>query len=90
VDQFSGGRSDRVERITDYEGDAFSATGDIEEDLLSISAVHPIREEAVRALLAGSRADWSLIERLISQGRLTETEYEGKRFYARRSVGGKA
>jgi wyosine [tRNA(Phe)-imidazoG37] synthetase (radical SAM superfamily) len=70
-----------------YEGDAFASTGNVEEDLLSITAVHPMREEAVRALLARARGDWSIIDTLIAQGRLIETEYEGKRFYARRLRG---
>jgi len=34
-----------------YEGDAFAFTGDIEQDLLSITAVHPMLREAVDALL---------------------------------------
>jgi hypothetical protein len=41
----------------------------------------------VRALLARARGDWSIIDTLIAQGRLIETEYEGKRFYARRLSG---
>jgi wyosine [tRNA(Phe)-imidazoG37] synthetase (radical SAM superfamily) len=72
---------DQAECIIGYEGDAFASTGNVEEDLLSITAVHPMREEAVRALLDRARGDWSIIDKLIAQGRLIETEYEGKRFY---------
>jgi len=77
----------QAECLIGYEGDAFASTGNVEEDLLSITAVHPMREEAVRALLARARGDWSIIDKLIAQGRLIETEYEGKRFYARRLSG---
>jgi wyosine [tRNA(Phe)-imidazoG37] synthetase (radical SAM superfamily) len=76
-----------AECIIGYEGDAFASTGNVEEDLLSITAVHPMREEAVKALLARARGDWSIIDTLIAQGRLIETEYEGKRFYARKLSG---
>jgi wyosine [tRNA(Phe)-imidazoG37] synthetase (radical SAM superfamily) len=76
-----------VECLIGYEGDAFASTRNIEEDLLSITAVHPLREEAVKALLDRVRGDWSIIDKLIAQGRLIETEYEGKRFYARRLSG---
>jgi len=78
---------DRTECLIGYEGDAFASTGNVEEDLLSITAVHPMREEAVRDLLARARVGWSSIDKLIAQGRLIETVYEGKRFYARRLSG---
>jgi wyosine [tRNA(Phe)-imidazoG37] synthetase (radical SAM superfamily) len=78
---------DQAEYLIGYEGDAFASTGNVEEDLLSITAVHPMREESVRALLARARGDWSIIDKLIAQGRLIETEYEGKMFYARKLGG---
>ena len=74
----------RVELLTGYEGDAFAATGDAEADLLAITAVHPMREQAVRALLERSGADWSLVERLIGDGALRQVSYAGARFYVRR------
>lgn len=51
---------------------------------MSITAVHPLREDAVREFLAKAKADWSTIQKLIDQGHLIEAEYEGKRFYLRR------
>lgn len=41
----------RVEYLTGYEGDVFSASGDVASDILAISAVHPLRESALYALL---------------------------------------
>jgi len=58
-------RVDQVEYLIGYEGNAFAFTGDIEEDLLSITAVHPMREEAVNEFLARARADWSVVHQLI-------------------------
>ncbi|MBC7227177.1 MAG: radical SAM protein [Thermoflexales bacterium] len=72
---------ERVELLTGYEGDAFAFTGDAEQDLLSITAVHPMREEALVDFLNRAGADWSLVQRLIAQGRLVKTEYEGQKFY---------
>jgi wyosine [tRNA(Phe)-imidazoG37] synthetase (radical SAM superfamily) len=72
-----------VEFLTGYEGDAFSSTGDLTTDLLSITAVHPLRDDAVQALLAKCRADATTVQRLVATGQLTETEYEGHRFYLR-------
>ena len=77
-------RVDRVEYLIGYEGNAFAFTGDVEEDLLSITAVHPMREDAVSAFLARARADWSVIHRLIVQKQLIEMEYEEQKFYMRK------
>jgi wyosine [tRNA(Phe)-imidazoG37] synthetase (radical SAM superfamily) len=45
-------RVDRVEYLIGYEGNAFAFTGDVVEDLLSITALHPMREEhGVRVLM---------------------------------------
>ena len=83
-------RVDRVEYLIGYEGNAFAFTGDVEEDLLSITAVHPMREEAVSEFLARARpkqqagADWSVVRGLIAQGQLVEVVYEGRKFYMRR------
>jgi wyosine [tRNA(Phe)-imidazoG37] synthetase (radical SAM superfamily) len=77
-------RIDQVEYLIGYEGNDFAFTGNVEEDLLSITAVHPMREEAVRDLLARAGADWSVIRRLIERGQLIETEYKGRGFYMRR------
>ncbi len=82
-------RVDQVECLIGYEGNAFAFTGDAEEDLLSITAVHPMRKEAVSKFLARAKADWPVVHRLIAQGQLIETEYEGKKFYMRRLRSGR-
>jgi len=73
-----------VEYLIGYEGNAFAFTGDVEEDLLSITSVHPMREDAVSEFLARAGADWPVIHRLIAQERLIEMEYEGRKFYMRK------
>jgi len=73
-----------VEYLIGYEGNAFTFTGNVEEDLLSITAVHPMREEAVSEFLGRAGADWPVVRRLMTQDQLVETEYEGARFYVRR------
>jgi wyosine [tRNA(Phe)-imidazoG37] synthetase (radical SAM superfamily) len=77
-------RVDQVEYLIGYEGNAFAFTGNIEEDLLSITAVHPMREEAVSKLLARAGADWSVVRKLIAQDQLIEVEYDGLEFYIRK------
>ncbi len=80
---FSERLGGRVEYLIGYEGNAFASTGNVEEDLLSITAVHPMREEAVRELLRKAGADWNVVERLLGDGKLIELEYGGRRFYMR-------
>jgi wyosine [tRNA(Phe)-imidazoG37] synthetase (radical SAM superfamily) len=72
-----------VEYLIGYEGNAFSSTGEPEEDLLNITAVHPMREDAVADLLRRTGADWAVVERLIDRGSLLKTEYDKRTFYIR-------
>lgn len=76
-----------VEYLIGYEGNTFAFTGNVEDDLLSITSVHPMREEGVDEFLRKAKADWTLIERLIGRGKLIETSYEGKRFFMRKLPG---
>lgn len=75
---------DHVEYLIGYEGNAFASTGDVEEDLLSITSVHPMRDDAVEELLRKAGADWSSVQSLVDSGLLVETELEGRRFYLRK------
>jgi wyosine [tRNA(Phe)-imidazoG37] synthetase (radical SAM superfamily) len=79
-----GKEVEQVEVLIGYEGNAFAFTGDVEEDLLSITAVHPMREDAVRAFLARAGATWAVVQRLVAQDQLVEAEYDGYHFYLRR------
>jgi wyosine [tRNA(Phe)-imidazoG37] synthetase (radical SAM superfamily) len=77
-------RLPRTEYLIGYEGHAFAAAGPPDENLLSITAVHPMREEAVAELLAKAGADWSVVERLLESGELLRVEYDGCTYYLRR------
>ena len=73
----------KVEYLTGYEGNTFASTGDPVEDLLSITAVHPMREEAVRELLARTGSGWNIVRGMINAGKLRESIYDGRKFYIR-------
>ena len=78
--------SDQVasaEWLIGYEGNAFTAAGDPAENLLSITAVHPMREEAVGQLLDRAGAGWEVVEGLVGDGRMKRVEYEGRAYYLR-------
>ena len=76
---------DGTEYLIGYEGNAFASTGDVLEDILSITAVHPMREEAVRKLLHRANADWAALEGLISRDKLIASNYKGHKYYLRRT-----
>lgn len=77
-------RLPRVEILTGFEGTGFGTTGDPAQDLLATSGVHPMREDAVLALLDRAGADRSLLERLVAQDRLRPVRYRDHTFYVRR------
>jgi wyosine [tRNA(Phe)-imidazoG37] synthetase (radical SAM superfamily) len=82
--QIFGRRLDRVEYLVGYEGEDFTFLGDAEREILATTAVHPMSEEAVLRLLDQAGIGWSLVNRLIRQGKILEVKYEGRWFYLRR------
>jgi len=74
----------KVEYLIGYEGNAFTYTGNAREDLLSITAVHPMREEAVKEFLRKANADWRVIKTLLEENKLVKLEYEGHKYYMRK------
>lgn len=77
-------RVEHVECLTGYEGNAFAANGDLENDLLSIAAVHPLRKDAVQNLCVHDHAGWERVEALVQDGQLAEVRYGGHIFYSRK------
>ena len=80
-------RSIDVEYLIGYEGNAFAFTGNVEEDLLSITSVHPMRKDAVSEFLSKAKADWDAIEKLITEDKLVELKYRKNNFYMRKFPG---
>jgi wyosine [tRNA(Phe)-imidazoG37] synthetase (radical SAM superfamily) len=76
-------RLEHVEYLIGYEGNAFANTGDLEQDLLSITAVHPMREEAVNEMLLNAGMDWGFIQTLLESHKLKKVAFSGKTFYMR-------
>jgi len=75
---------EHVEYLIGYEGNAFAFIGNVEEDLLSIMAVHPMRKEAIDNFLIKANANWSVIEKLLHQNKLIKLTYQGNEFYMRK------
>ena len=73
-----------VEYLIGYEGNDFAFSGDVEEDLLSITSVHPMREDAVNEFLEKAKLGWNVIEKLINEDKLIDVKYNDKVFYMRK------
>lgn len=76
--------SDKVEYLIGYEGNAFAFSGNIEEDLLSITSVHPMRKDAVQILLSKANTEWQVVEKLIREEKIIDLEFEGNNYYMRK------
>jgi wyosine [tRNA(Phe)-imidazoG37] synthetase (radical SAM superfamily) len=74
---------EQLELLTEYEGNAFASTGNLVDDILAITSVHPMREEAVREMLGKAGETWSLIEGMLADHRLIQTTYKGHKYYMR-------
>lgn len=75
---------DLVECLTGYEGNEFFASGNVEEDVLSITSVHPMREDALKTFLEKTSANWETVEEMIQKNLLVELEFGSHKFYLRK------
>lgn len=73
-----------VEALNVPEGDDFSACGpDLGQAILDITSVHPIREKALKSLVARKGATWDIVRALVDEESLIRAEWEGETFYRR-------
>jgi len=61
-----------AEYLIGYEGNAFAYTGNVEEDLLGITSVHPMKEEAIIEFLKKADSNWDVIKKLLEEKKLVE------------------
>lgn len=63
----------------------FSSTGDLTEDILGITAVHPLREKALKEMIATAGGNWELIYDLLAAGEISCINYRDENYYLRQS-----
>lgn len=73
-----------VECISGDEGTDFSMDGDPREDVLSITSVHPLREEVVALLLKRRNYGMDVVDKLLREGAMEKVVYEGKSYLLRK------
>jgi len=72
-----------TEFLTGFEGTDAGYTGNIYEDILNITAVHPLRKDTLLKLLQNDSADYSVINSLISQHLIKSVTYRGYKYFIR-------
>jgi len=72
-----------TEFLTGFEGTNTGFTGNIYEDILNITAVHPLREDSLIKLLQSDNADFGVVDSLIRQRLIRISVYGGEKFYMR-------
>jgi len=77
---------DNVEYLIGYEGNAFSYTGNIEENMLDIMSVHPMKKQAIEHMLNQANLNWDVVKKLITKNKLSEVEYGGFKYYLRKPL----
>jgi wyosine [tRNA(Phe)-imidazoG37] synthetase (radical SAM superfamily) len=70
-----------TELLTHFEGDEFTYTSDVENELLSILAVHPMRIDSVKKFLTKSNSKWSIVENLIHNNKIKEVVYNKNSYF---------
>jgi len=73
----------KTELLTGFEGTDAGTTGNAIEDILNITAVHPLREDTIARLLKQNRTDSFVVDSLVSKGLIKEVKHEGKIYYVR-------
>lgn len=72
-----------TELLTGFEGTDTGFTGNAFEDILNITAVHPLREDTMAELLRQDKTDGNVIDSLITQGLIKSINHGGKTYYIR-------
>ncbi len=72
-----------TELLTGFEGTDTGFTGNAFEDILNITAVHPLREDTMEELLRQDKTDGDVIDSLISQGLIKSINHGGKTYFIR-------
>jgi len=73
----------KVELLVHNTEDLIHPVQNIENDILNIASVHPIKGDSLKEYLFKNNSGWHIIEKLIEKKELVELFYEGHSFYIR-------
>lgn len=70
-----------VELLINMEEGKFVSTGNLAEDILGITAVHPLREDALHEMVKQAGGDWQVIDDLMQKQLIRKVFYRGNPYY---------
>ena len=76
----------KAELLTGFEGDGVGQTGNSREDILNITAVHPLRRDTIKKMLDATQGDISLLDELVEAGMLSELSFGAHTYYLRKKA----
>ncbi len=82
--QIFSSKIENVELLLGMEAGQFGSTGNVVDDILNITAVHPMSFDAIDNLLVKNGKPFAVVYEMIEAGLLEEVNYQGKKFYVRR------
>ncbi|NPA63010.1 MAG: radical SAM protein [Methanococci archaeon] len=72
----------KVIPLKTFEGSEFIiSTTNVEEEILAITSVHPIREKVIKELLTKQNITYETIEKMVKEGKLIKLNHCGEVFY---------
>lgn len=74
-----------TELLTGFEGDGVGQTGNVTEDILNITAVHPLRKETILKMLNDNNVEFEVIEAMVAKGQLSILQFDGLDYFLRKS-----
>jgi wyosine [tRNA(Phe)-imidazoG37] synthetase (radical SAM superfamily) len=74
-------RHDFIVPLFENEEDGFQSIGDLRNNILDITAVHPIRQSALRDMVFQSGNDWTIVEEMLREGTIEKIQYSDETFF---------
>lgn len=74
-----------VELLIGMEEGKFVSTGNLPEDILGITAVHPLREDALHEMVKLAGGDWQVVDDLMQKQLIRKVLYRGHPYYVHAS-----
>ena len=72
-----------AELLSDYDSGPFSSLGNVHDDLLSITSVHPMRMDAVLNFINTYGQNKSLLDEMLAKGEVVKSTYQGHDYMLR-------
>lgn len=73
-----------IDLLMDTDSTDFPSSGSLEDDILGITAVHPMNEESLQRMVMDSGGEWGIVLQMIKDQRLMKVEYQQRNYYIKK------